>query len=73
MVVDGRKGVCLWDGRPSHQYARVRWEDGSESDVLPVALVSLAQREPEEARIQRDPGHFEVISVISHLKSSKII
>lgn len=27
VAVGGRKAVCIWDGRPEHHFARVRWED----------------------------------------------
>jgi len=35
--VDGREAVVVWDGRPEHQYVKVRWErDGTDSDLIPA-------------------------------------
>ncbi|CAJ1334173.1 unnamed protein product [Effrenium voratum] len=41
VAVGGRKAVCIWDGRPEHHFARVRWEDGTESDIIPADEVHL--------------------------------
>ena len=51
--VNGRPGVATWDGRPQHHFAKVRFEDGKESDVLPVCSLQ-ANKSPveEEARTQ---------------------
>ena len=46
MLVDDQRGVCIWDGRPEHEYAKVRWSDGSESGILPIC------------RIRTEEAHF---------------
>ncbi|CAK9078046.1 Uncharacterized protein SCF082_LOCUS37378 [Durusdinium trenchii] len=43
VLVDGRHGVCIWDGRPDHHFGRVRWEDGTESDVIHVERIRPAE------------------------------
>lgn len=51
VMVHDRVGICIWDGRPEHQYARVRWDDdGSESEILPVSQITAENRCLEEAR-----------------------
>ena len=46
--VDGRPGVATWDGRPQHHFAKVRFEDGKESDVLPVCSLQANKPRVEE-------------------------
>ena len=46
VLVDDKRGVCIWDGRPEHDYAKVRWSDGSESGILPIC------------RIRTEEAHF---------------
>ncbi|CAL1125970.1 unnamed protein product [Cladocopium goreaui] len=49
VMVHDRVGICIWDGRPEHQYARVRWDDdGSESEILPVSQITAENRCLEE-------------------------
>lgn len=43
VLVDERRGVCIWDGRPEHDYAKVRWSDGSESGILPICRIRTEQ------------------------------
>ncbi len=43
MLVDDKRGVCIWDGRPEHDYAKVRWSDGSESGILPICRLRTEQ------------------------------
>ncbi|CAE8726513.1 unnamed protein product [Polarella glacialis] len=37
VTVGTRPGVVIWDGRPTHSYAKLRWEDGTESSIIPLA------------------------------------
>lgn len=57
VLVDGRHGVCIWDGRPDHHFGRVRWEDGTESDVIHVERI----RPAEDAYIEAG-GHKVVLA-----------
>ncbi|CAE7810997.1 unnamed protein product [Symbiodinium sp. CCMP2592] len=48
--VNGRPGVVTWDGRPHHDFAKVRFEDGKQSDVLPVCSLE-AHKPPVEEQV----------------------
>ncbi|CAE8647510.1 unnamed protein product [Polarella glacialis] len=39
VTVGTRPGVVIWDGRPSHSYAKLRWEDDAESCIIPLARI----------------------------------
>ncbi|CAE7938382.1 unnamed protein product [Symbiodinium sp. KB8] len=63
--VSGRPGVVTWDGRPMHQFAKVRFEDGKESDVLPVCSLQANKSLVEEEVFVSD---FDLESLeLSHL------
>lgn len=63
--VNGRPGVVTWDGRPTHQFAKVRFEDGKESDVLPVCSLQANKSLVEEEVFVSD---FDLESLeLSHL------
>eukprot|EP00933_Yihiella_yeosuensis_P075262 TRINITY_DN84559_c0_g1_i1.p1 TRINITY_DN84559_c0_g1~~TRINITY_DN84559_c0_g1_i1.p1 ORF type:complete len:476 (+),score=110.59 TRINITY_DN84559_c0_g1_i1:26-1429(+) len=48
---NGRWGTVLWDGRPQHEYARVKWEDDdSESPVLAADEIRCQDRNEEYER-----------------------
>ena len=64
MSVNGRQCVVTWDGRPNHQFAKVRWEDGTESDVLPVCSIQANKPAVEEEAVKRrgvDLAHLVTI------------
>ncbi|CAE7609237.1 unnamed protein product [Symbiodinium sp. CCMP2456] len=66
--VNGRPGVVTWDGRPTHQFAKVRFEDGKESDVLPVCSLQANRSLVEEEVFVSD---FDLESLeLSHLLRS---
>jgi len=42
VMVGGHAGIVVWDGRPKHNYASVRWqESGEESNVIQADDVTL--------------------------------
>lgn len=44
----GRRGAVTWDGRPAHQFVRVRWiDDQSLSFVIAVADLEIQQAAPD--------------------------
>ncbi|CAE7173492.1 unnamed protein product [Symbiodinium necroappetens] len=63
--VNGRPGVVTWDGRPQHQFAKVRFEDGKESDVLPVCSLQ-ANKPPVEEEVFVSDFDLESLE-LSHL------
>lgn len=48
--VNGRKGAVWWDGRPEHNYVKVKWnDDETVSEVIEADTVAFLESSPPEA------------------------
>lgn len=53
VLAQGRPAVVVWDGRPTHGFCKVKYDDGSLSDVIPFDEVQANGAARPETRVER--------------------
>lgn len=72
VTVKGRRGVISWDGRPAHNFVKLRWDNGDRSDMVPAGDVRPVVPEPV-ATVRAAGSTGTPLTEVAHLLDKSVV